>query len=100
MKLRLTDNSFEWDKGNKGKNLKHGVTDEEAEEAFFDPEARFMRAKEGRYALFGRTEEGRYLFIIFEHKGMSPTGICDIIRIISARKMTKAHRKFYREKGE
>lgn len=99
MKLKLTYKSFEWDEGNRGKNLKHNVTDKETEETFFDPKARFKKAKRERYALFGRTEEGRYLFVIFELKGKSLTGDYDIVRVISAREMTKAHKKFYKEKG-
>ncbi|MDQ7822284.1 MAG: BrnT family toxin [Candidatus Eremiobacteraeota bacterium] len=98
MNLQLTDKSFEWDKGNAGKNLKHDVTDEEAEQVFFDPSARLKRTRNERYALFGRTEEGKYLFVVFQYKGRVSKGSYDVIRIISAREMTKVHRKFYSEK--
>ncbi|MDQ7827254.1 MAG: BrnT family toxin [Candidatus Eremiobacteraeota bacterium] len=97
MNLRLTINSFEWDEGNTGKNLKHNVADEEAEQVFLDPYVRMKRSRSGRYALFGRTEEGRYLFVVFHYKGRLPD--YDIVRVISARGMTAAEKKFYGEKG-
>lgn len=99
MDLRLTDTSFEWDDGNAGKNLKHNVTDEEAEQVFFDRRARMKRSRSDRYALFGRTEEGRYLFVVFQYKGRATKGNYDIVRIISARDMIAAEKKFYQEKG-
>jgi uncharacterized DUF497 family protein len=61
--------------------------------------ARFKKTREDRYALFGRTEAGEYLFVVFEHKGRALSGAYDIVRIISARRMTMSHKKFYHEKG-
>jgi uncharacterized protein len=85
---------FEWDKGNRDKNFdKHGVADQECEEAFFDQGKKILKdvlhsEKEDRYILLGRTKEDRLLFIAFtlrRHK----------VRIISARDLNKKERSLY-----
>ncbi len=86
--MKFTD--FDWDRGNRGKNLKHSVEDDEAEEPFFN-RYKYRRASSGRYHLFGVTHSGRYLFIVFEKRK-------DKIRIISARDMTCAERRYYERK--
>jgi uncharacterized DUF497 family protein len=80
---------FEWDDGNRGKNLKHGVTDEEAEEPFYNRHK--IRRAGNLYYLYGVTDEGRYLFIVFKRRG-------NLARIISARAMTASERRYYRSK--
>ena len=78
--------SFEWDKGNEQKNwLKHKVTGEEAEEVFEDEKRLILEdtkhsEKETRFILFGKTEKGRMLFIIYTLRNENTT-----VRIISAR---------------
>ena len=78
--------SFEWDKGNEQKNwFKHKVTAEEAEEAFDDEKRLILEdtkhsEQEARYILFGKTERGRMLFIIYTLRNENKT-----VRIISAR---------------
>ena len=73
---------------------KHDVTGEEVEEAL-NSKALFRRAKRGKvkgedvYLAYGRTQAGRYLFIVFIYKS-SMTGL-----IISARNMTLNERKYY-----
>ena len=85
---------FEWDSGNSQKNvLKHRVTNEECEEAFFDPNKRIIRDiahshDEKRYVLFGKTKLGRLLFIVFTLRASK-------IRVISARDLNKKERKPY-----
>lgn len=79
---------FEWDRGNSGKNEKHGVGDAEGEEAFFDERKVLLRDTlhsrgEERLVLLGKTERGRLLFVVFTRRQGR-------IRIISAR---DAHRK-------
>ena len=81
---------FEWDQGNAGKNLKHGVKDAEAEEAFFSRIK--LRRAEDRYYLYGITDEGRRLFIVFIWTGAGRA------RIISARDMTRSERRYYERK--
>lgn len=81
---------FDWDEGNAGKNLSHGVEDAEAEEAFFN-RIKLRRARD-RYYLYGVTDEGRHLFIVFvwARRGRP--------RIISARDMTRSERRYYERK--
>ena len=85
---------FEWDDGNQDKNWeKHRVSDVECEEVFFndplvlgdDPE---HSARERRYYVLGHTDAGRPLFVAFSIRG-------DVIRVISARNMTKGELRRY-----
>ena len=88
----LTDTfEFEWDKGNKDKNhVSHGVTDQECEEVFFDPDKRILKdrlhsSNEERSIVIGTTKEKRLLFVactLRQHK----------IRIISARDLNRKER--------
>ena len=78
--------SFAWDKGNEQKNwLKHKVTGEEAEEAFDDTKRLILEdtkhsEKETRFILFGKTEKGRMLFVVYTLRNENTK-----VRIISAR---------------
>lgn len=70
---------------------KHNVFPEEVEEAFRNPPYKTIQAAEGKYRFYGRSEDGRYLFIVFvweEHH----------VKIITARDMTVAERRFYGRK--
>ena len=87
--------SFQWDEGNSEKNwIKHGISQTECEQAFFNlpflvfDDRRHSQNEERFYAL-GRTDAGKGLFIVFTYRDQS------LIRIISARKMTKAERDCY-----
>ena len=88
---------FDWDKGNLGKNFKkHGVTDSECEEVFFDE--RKVQSKdilhsgeEERFILLGKTKESRLLFVVYTLRD-------NRIRVISARNVNKKERKLYEEK--
>lgn len=78
---------FEWDKGNIGKNLKHNVADKDSEEVFDNPKRFFFEDKrhsstEQRYGLYGITDKGRKLSLVFTTRK-------DKIRIITARDMSK-----------
>ena len=84
---------FEWDEGNSGKNEhKHGVTDREAEEIFFNEPLIIgrspRRAPEVRYAALGKTYGSRLLAVVFTIRSKR-------IRVISARPMSKKERKVY-----
>jgi len=90
----LTSEGFEWDSGNLEKNwLKHGVSPLECEEIFFNqplivaPDDRHSQ-KEQRFFILGRTEAGRYLFVVFTLPRRK-------IRVISARDMNRKERKVY-----
>ena len=85
---------FEWDQWNKDKNWdKHGVSSEEAEQVFINQSVRIYKdAKhsqtEDRYSALGKTLNGRHLYIAFTVRN-------ELIRIISARPMSKKERKLY-----
>ena len=77
--------------------VKHRVSQDEAEEIFFNrPRYRFVesghRKGEDVYAASGQTEAGRYLVVFFIHKA-SNTAL-----ILSARDMDKRERKSYERK--
>lgn len=86
--------AFEWDHGNREKNeRKHGVTDGECEEVFFDPGKRLLRdavhsGSEERHLLIGATQSGRVLFVVFTMRSRS-------LRIISARDLNRKEQHLY-----
>lgn len=88
---------FEWDKGNIDKNWhKHGVVTREIEEVFFNKPIKIFRdikhyQGEVRYAVFGRTNSNRRLYLIFTLRQSK-------IRIISARDQSKKERSMYEKK--
>lgn len=88
---------FQWDEGNSQKNWHlHRVTDAECEEVFFNQPLLLALDKdhsqhESRYFVLGRTETGRMLFIAFTVRK-------NLIRVISARDMTRNEKKKFTEK--
>lgn len=98
MNIKLFQNvvGFEWDSGNKDKNLtKHKVANEECEEIFFDSKKRVLKdvlhsGREARYVLFGKTKKGRLIFTVFTIRNKK-------IRIISARDTNKKEIKLYEQ---
>tara|TARA_Y100000310_G_C20530162_1_gene738019 strand:+ start:323 stop:610 length:288 start_codon:yes stop_codon:yes gene_type:complete len=86
---------FEWDAGNNGKNLqKHGVTDEECEEVFYDRDKKIMKdvyhsKVESRFILIGQTKTQRLLFLVFAMRGKK-------IRVVSARDLNNKEKKLYK----
>ena len=95
----LECSGFEWDRGNIEKNwLKHKVNPVECEETFFnrplvvvaDPK---HSQREKRYYALGQTSEGRLLFVVF-------TARKGLIRVISARDMSRQERNAYEERQE
>jgi len=85
---------FQWDAGNSEKSwLRHQVSRIEAEEVFFrDPlvaaEDREHSTDEERFFALGRTSTRRPLFVVFTLRGA-------LIRVISAREMTRKEREAY-----
>lgn len=95
MKILSKYNGFDWDAGNMHKNvIKHNVSIAESEEVFFnDPvivldDSKHSGNYEVRYWVLGKTDIGRRLMIVFTERG-------ELIRIISARDMSKREREFY-----
>jgi len=87
---------FEWDEGNKHKNLlKHRISIEECEQIFGrDDFITFTDTKhsykEPRYVIFGKNKQEKILSIAFTIRGRK-------IRIISARPAGNRERKLYEE---
>jgi uncharacterized protein len=76
--------------------VKHDVTVEEVEEVFqlgpvFRRGPRGNRQGENLYKVYGQTEDGRYLFIVFIYK-LNRRAL-----ILSARDMTEQERRLYRK---
>lgn len=87
---------FDWDTAKAAANLsKHGVSFDEAGSVFLDPLALSgpdpdHSAGEHRYVTFGMSSLGRLLIVCHTHRP-------GVIRIISARRVTRAERKIYEE---
>jgi len=85
---------FDWDAGNHDKNwAKHRVSDSECEEICFNQPlvARHDPSRsdeEERFRALGQTDAGRRLFVAFTMRGK-------LLRVISAREMTRRERRFY-----
>jgi uncharacterized DUF497 family protein len=89
---------FEWDDGNARKSAeKHAVSQADAEQIFFnDPlivaEDVKHSGTEQRFHALGQTDSGRLLHVTFMFK---PAG--SLIRVISARPMSRKERAHYGE---
>ncbi len=88
--------AFEWDEHNRTKiRLRHNITLEEAEQAFFNSRKIIVDQKhsaaEQRYQLLGINNADKILFIVFTIRQRK-------IRIISARNASKKERGGYGKK--
>lgn len=89
-------NGFEWDTGNADKNWeRHSVTKGESEQIFFNRPVLVAQSPahshaESRYAALGHTGEGRLLTVVFTIRG-------NLIRVISARDMSRRERRHYEQ---
>ena len=88
---------FDWDDGNSRKNEKHGVTQAQAEEVFFNQPLLLLedlrhREQEARYHALGKTLDGRLLHVTFTLR-VGGT----LIRVISARDMHRKERSVYEQ---
>lgn len=89
---------FEWDQFNIAKNYdKHGVTNKEAEEIFFNKPIKIFKdikhssEVEDRFVVLGLTNGKVKLHVAFTIRN-------DKIRVISARNQSKRERRLYEEK--
>ncbi len=86
---------FQWDEGNDQKNfIKHGVTQSECEEVFFNSpllvaDDEEHSQNEARYYVLGQTDACRLLFVVFTVRGTA-------LRVISARDMSSKEKRSYR----
>jgi uncharacterized DUF497 family protein len=88
---------FNWDPGNARKNDRHGVSQAEAEQVFFDKRLLVVEdakhsAQESRFHALGMTADGRRLHITFTLRAEGA-----LIRVISARDMRRKERRFYEQ---
>ena len=93
VQLTLHDITFEWDSYKAATNVhKHDVYFEVACEVFFDPFLRYLEDEfidgELRETIIGMTENWHLLYVVFVLRG-------DIVRLISARRVTKPERRWY-----
>jgi uncharacterized DUF497 family protein len=90
-------NGFDWDEGNARKNERHGVTQAEAEQVFFNfpllilSDLKHSEA-EPRFHALGTTHEGRRLHLTFTLRNEE-----QLIRVISARDMHRKERVIYEQ---
>ena len=93
---------FQWDDGNAAKNWAlHRVAWTECEQVFFNRPVLVTTderhsGQEARFAALGRTSAERHLAVVFTIRGT-------LIRVISARDMSRRERRVYegaREAGE
>ena len=88
--------NFEWDEAKALANQKkHGVSFSEATEVFADEYSSCVQDPdhsygEDRYLLFGVSSKDAHLVVSFTERS-------DVIRIISARRMTRQERKAYEQ---
>jgi uncharacterized DUF497 family protein len=82
-----------WDQDTADHISRHAVSPEEIEEVLFNDSdtPRIMRGKENRYLAYGKTNGGRYLFVVLIIANKKT-------RIITARDMTDNEKKLYRRK--
>jgi hypothetical protein len=87
---------YEWDDGKASSNReKHGVSFDEAATVFLDPLALSgpdpdHSHEEDRYITFGHSSLGRLLCVCHTHRP-------GVVRIISARQVTRSEREMYEE---
>ncbi len=87
---------FDWDEWNAEKIWsKHQVSRAECEQVLFNQplvvgEDREHSQKEMRYYVLGQTDRGREVFIVFTIRE-------DLIRVITARDMSRKERRIYRD---
>ncbi|WP_150912105.1 BrnT family toxin [Marinobacter halotolerans] len=89
---------FDWDEGNSRKNAeKHGVSQSEAEEIFFNeplllPEDSKHSQAEARFHALGETDDRRMLHITFALRQGDT-----LVRVIAARDMHRKGRAVYEQ---
>jgi uncharacterized DUF497 family protein len=90
--------AFEWDKGDKEKNvIKHKIQNSESEEVFVNNPILLIdithSQAENRYLAYGVTDKKRQLVIAFTLRGENE----EKIRIISSREQDKKEKELYQK---
>jgi uncharacterized DUF497 family protein len=86
---------FEWDEKAEANLVKHGVSFDEAKTVFddplyvdfYDPDHSF---DEHRYIIIGESQQRRLLIVSYTERN-------DVVRLISAREVTRSERETYEE---
>lgn len=80
-----------WDEDTIDHIARHSISPEEVEQALFNEEDApvIMRGREGKHLAYGRTNGGRFLFVVLaiRHRRTS---------VITARDMTKAEKQYHK----
>lgn len=84
--------SFEWDEHNTWKPLRQGIEIDEVESVFYNRPIKFLNTRSNRQIALGRTDEGRFLAVVFQIKSSGT------IRPITARDMTSTERKYFKRR--
>lgn len=84
-------NNFVWDNANIEHILEHNVIPDEVEEACVN-KPHLRKTTEGRYLVYGVSDNGRYLFIVGINKGRGG------FRTITARDMTTREKSLYKRR--
>ncbi len=66
---------------------RHSVAPDEVEETFFNSPLKVRKASSGKYLLYGTSDGGRYLLVVFAWDESK-------VRVVSARDMTRRERRF------
>jgi uncharacterized DUF497 family protein len=82
---------FTWDDENLAHIAHHGVSPDEVEEALVE-EPLVLRGPDDRYLAYGRTEHGRWVFVVYVTR---PRGR---VRVLTARDMTEREKRLYQRK--
>lgn len=90
-----TIEGFDWDDANARKNDKHGVSQAEAEQVFFNQPLLLLAdsrhsENEPRFHALGKTNEGRELHVTVTLRARG-----SLVRVISARDMHRKERTIY-----
>jgi hypothetical protein len=82
-----------WDQETVDHIANHSVSPEEVEEVLFNDMTSplIMRGKEGKYLAYGKTDGGRFLFVVWAVKYRKT-------KIITARDMNKKEKQFYKRR--
>ena len=89
---------FDWDEGNRDKNQKHKIDDQESEEVFLDREKVIYKdpihsVTEDTFILLGKTKRDRLLYTVYTIRNHK-------IRIISSRDINKKEVRLYEKKAQ
>lgn len=87
----MQEYEFWWDEENIDHIANHGVEPFEAEAVLANPPW-IKRVGEGKYLGYGQTDAGRFLLVVFAPKSNAR------LRVITARDMTVAERRRYRNR--